>query len=162
MPKWRPARFWQARQPLKHRGEESQAYMALIRSREALVGWRTQLVKSRSRSGQILRRPSAQVPGQELPQEGSRAHPRGTPAGLRSHPGADRLAHRAHPRIRPKASDDLQGELSRDRSLAPGRGDRSAYGANLRADRGGSLPLRKEPSSRSIPGSSACQRSVRR
>src|SRR5918994_3249881 len=44
MPKWRPARFWQARQPLKHRGEESQAYMALIRSREALVGWRTQLV----------------------------------------------------------------------------------------------------------------------
>src|SRR3954454_6085474 len=30
--------------PLKHRGEESQAHMALIRSREALVGCRTQLV----------------------------------------------------------------------------------------------------------------------
>jgi transposase len=30
--------------PLKHRGEESQAHMALIRSREALVGARTQLV----------------------------------------------------------------------------------------------------------------------
>jgi len=30
--------------PLKHRGEESQAHMALIRSREALVGTRTQLV----------------------------------------------------------------------------------------------------------------------
>jgi transposase len=30
--------------PLKHRGEESQAHMALIRSREALVGSRTQLV----------------------------------------------------------------------------------------------------------------------
>jgi transposase len=30
--------------PLKHRGEESQAHMALIRSRQALVGTRTQLV----------------------------------------------------------------------------------------------------------------------
>ena len=30
--------------PLKHRGEESQAHMALIRSRQALVGCRTQLV----------------------------------------------------------------------------------------------------------------------
>jgi transposase len=30
--------------PLKHRGEESQAHMALVRSREALVGYRTQLV----------------------------------------------------------------------------------------------------------------------
>ena len=30
--------------PLKHRGEEYQAHMALIRSREALVGCRTQLV----------------------------------------------------------------------------------------------------------------------
>src|SRR5829696_728309 len=31
--------------PLKHRGEESQAHMAIIRSREALVSCRTQLVK---------------------------------------------------------------------------------------------------------------------
>jgi transposase len=30
--------------PLKHRGEDSQAHMAIIRSREALVGARTQLV----------------------------------------------------------------------------------------------------------------------
>src|SRR5918994_1548320 len=30
--------------PLKHRGEDSQAHLALIRSREALVGCRTQLV----------------------------------------------------------------------------------------------------------------------
>ena len=30
--------------PLKHRGEDSQAHMAIIRSREALVGSRTQLV----------------------------------------------------------------------------------------------------------------------
>jgi hypothetical protein len=30
--------------PLKHRGEDSQAHMAIIRSRQALVGARTQLV----------------------------------------------------------------------------------------------------------------------
>jgi len=30
--------------PLKHRGEDSQAHMAIVRSREALVGCRTQLV----------------------------------------------------------------------------------------------------------------------
>ncbi len=30
--------------PLKHRGEESQAHMAIVRSRQALVGARTQLV----------------------------------------------------------------------------------------------------------------------
>ena len=30
--------------PLKHRGEDSQAHMALIRSRQALIGCRTQLV----------------------------------------------------------------------------------------------------------------------
>ncbi len=49
--------------PLKHRGEESQAHMALIRSREALVGCRTQLVNHVLRSGQILRSSLAQVPG---------------------------------------------------------------------------------------------------
>jgi transposase len=32
--------------PLKHRGEDSQAHMAIIRSREALVGYRTQLVNN--------------------------------------------------------------------------------------------------------------------
>jgi transposase len=30
--------------PLKHRGEDSQAHMALVRARQALVGARTQLV----------------------------------------------------------------------------------------------------------------------
>jgi hypothetical protein len=30
--------------PLKHRGEECQAHMTIIRSRQALVGCRTQLV----------------------------------------------------------------------------------------------------------------------
>jgi transposase len=78
--------------PLKHRGEGSQAHMAIIRSRQ---------------SGQVLRGPLAQVPGQKLPQEGSRAHPGGALASTRAHPRANRLAHRAHPRIRPAARNGL-------------------------------------------------------
>src|SRR5215217_837544 len=34
--------------PLKHRGEDSQAHVAIVRSREALVSCRTQLVKTTS------------------------------------------------------------------------------------------------------------------
>jgi transposase len=73
--------------PLKHRGEESQAHMALVRSREALVSCRTQLVNpGYEERSQVLRGSPAQVPGQELPQKSLRAHPRGAHAGLRSHP----------------------------------------------------------------------------
>jgi len=96
------------------------------------------------RGGQILRGPLAQVPGQVLPQESPLAHPRGTLAGARSHPGADRLAHRAHLRIRPKAGDDLQRALPRNRAVEARRGDRTAYGAHLRADPGRSPPFREE------------------
>jgi transposase len=76
--------------PLKHRGEDSQAHMAIIRSRQALVDCRTQLVnpgyeEHSSPSVSSL----AQVPGQKLPQQSGRAHPRGTPAGPGSHPGAE-------------------------------------------------------------------------
>jgi len=48
--------------PLKHRGEDSQAHLALIRSRQALIGCRTQLVnhvpKERS-SPSVIACPSA-------------------------------------------------------------------------------------------------------
>jgi hypothetical protein len=65
--------------------------------------------KPRPWSGQILRRKVAQVPGEKLPQERSRAHPRGAFAGSWAGLGADRLAHRAHPRLRAAARDYLQG-----------------------------------------------------
>jgi transposase len=62
--------------PLQHRGEDSQAHLASIRSREALVGCPTQSWSITSlRSGQILRGTLAQVPGEELPHEGAPAHP---------------------------------------------------------------------------------------
>jgi transposase len=45
--------------------------------------------KSRSGSGQVLWGSLAQVPGEELPQESLRAHPRGAHAGSWAHPGAE-------------------------------------------------------------------------
>ena len=55
--------------PLKHRGEDSQAHLAIVRSRRrwsvAAPSWST----TSARGGQILRGSLAQVPGQELPQQ---------------------------------------------------------------------------------------------
>ena len=59
--------------PLKHRGEESQAHMALIRSREALVGTRTQLVNHVRGAVKSFGGQAAQVPGEELPQESAQS-----------------------------------------------------------------------------------------
>jgi Transposase IS116/IS110/IS902 family len=53
----------------------------------------------------------------------------------------------ANQRIRPKTGNHLQRTLPRNRALAPGRRDRTAYSAYLHADPGGSFTLRKEPSS---------------
>ena len=92
--------------PLKHRGEDSQAHLAIIRSREALVSCRTQLVNhvrgAVNPSGQI-----AQVPGESFHKKASSTFLRhsGRPSGPSWN---DRLAHRAYPRIRPKVGNDLQ------------------------------------------------------
>jgi transposase len=87
--------------PAKAQGRREPGPSGLkIRSRQALVGCRTQLVnhvpKERS---QVLRREVAQVPGQELPTRGERpsTSPRRfcrlwVPSWSR-----DRLTHRAHP-----------------------------------------------------------------
>src|SRR5215208_3906761 len=85
------------------------------------------------------------MPCGEFPQQSGRAHPRSAHTGPRSHPGADRRAHTAHPRLRPTVRNDLQGALPRNRAPATGRGGRTTYSAHLRAHSGRSLPLRKEP-----------------
>ena len=150
--------------PLKHRGEESQAHMAVIRSRQALVDCRTQLVnhvpKGRSSpSGPAC--PSAR-PGAST-RERLGTSPRRfcrpwVPSWSRG-----RLAHTAHPRLRAKAGGNRQGALpTRNPAFAPGGGSRTAHGADLRADPGGPLPLRKEPLCRSIPGACARLRQVGR
>jgi transposase len=62
--------------PLKHRGEDSQAHLAIIiRSRETLVGWRTQLVNHVRGAVKSFGARLPKCEGQKLPQEGRRAHP---------------------------------------------------------------------------------------
>ena len=149
--------------PVAHRGEDSQAHMAFIRSRQALVGCRTQLVNPgyEGRSN-----PSGRACPSALPEastkESPRAHPRSAFAGARTRLGADRLAHRAHPRLREAVGGDLQRALPGNRAPAPGRGNGTAHGAHLRAHPGGSPPLRKEPLRGRLSGAGARQGSVGR
>jgi transposase len=53
--------------PIAHRGEESQAHMALIRSRQALVSCRTQLVNHVRGAVKFFGARLRQVPSEELP-----------------------------------------------------------------------------------------------
>jgi hypothetical protein len=131
--------------PLKHRGEDSQAQMALIRSCQALVGCRRQLVNHvRGRSS-----PSEEACPSARPGASTTRHPSTSPrhSGRLLGPSwsRDRLAYGAHQGLREAAGEDLQGALYRNRSLASGRGDRDAQGAHLRAHVGRSLPHCKEP-----------------
>jgi transposase len=105
--------------PLKHRGEECQAHLAILRSREALVGSRTQLVNHVRGAVKSFGARLPKCEGQKLPQQSRRAHPRGAFAGPRSRLGDDRFADAAHPPIRPAAGDHLRGALPRNRTLAP-------------------------------------------
>jgi hypothetical protein len=108
--------------PLKHRGENAQAHMALIRSRQALVACRTQLVnhvpKERSNPSviacpSVLPGPSTREPKSTSPRRFCQLS---SPSWSR-----DRLAHTAHPRLRAPAGEDLQGALpTRNRSHGPG------------------------------------------
>ncbi len=149
--------------PLKHRGEDSQAHMALIRSRQALVSCRTQLVNHVRGAVKSFGYRLPKCPARTFHKRAQeRARPRGAFAGARAHRRADRLAYGAHPRIRPRAAGDLRGASPRNWAPAPGRGDRASYCAYLRAHLRRPPPLRKEPIGRSILGAGACQRSVGR
>ena len=136
--------------------------MAIIRSRQALVGCRTQLVNHV--------RGAVKSFGARLPKCPARSfHKR----------AAEHIPEALWPALGPILEQigslterirDYERQLEaiskehypRNRALAPGRGSRAAYGADLRADPGGSLPLRKEPLRRSIPGACARQRPVGR
>jgi transposase len=61
--------------PLKHRGEHSQAHLAIIRSREALVGCRTQLVNHVRGAVKSFGARLPKCEGEKLPQESTLAHP---------------------------------------------------------------------------------------
>jgi transposase len=93
--------------PLKHRGENAQAHIALIRSRHALVGCRTQLVNHVPKERLS---PSALACPNVLPEASTReplsTSPRRSCQRLGPSWSRDRLADGAHPRLREAAGDD--------------------------------------------------------
>ena len=148
--------------PLRHRGEESQAHIALIRSRDVLVSSRTQLVNHVRGAVKSFGARLPKCPARSFHKRAQEHIPEALLAGPSSRLGADRLAHRAHSPIRSPAGGDRQRALPRNGAPATGRGGRTAHGAHLRANPGGPLPLRKEPQRGRLPGAGARQRSVGR
>jgi hypothetical protein len=94
--------------PLKHRGEDSQAHMAIIRSRQALVSCRTQLVnhvpKERSNPS-VLACPSARPEASTRKPQSIYLRHSGQPSGPSW--SRDRLVDGAHPRLRAPVGEDL-------------------------------------------------------
>jgi hypothetical protein len=149
--------------PLRHRGEGSQAHMAIIRPREALVSSRTQLVNP----GYVGRsNPSGLACPSVLP-GASTTEPQNTSPRHSGQPWSpswsrDRLAHTAYPRIRPKAGGDLPRALPRNGALEVGRGDSGPLRRSRSCSPWRSPTASKRAAGRSIPGAGASHRSVRR
>jgi Transposase len=143
--------------PLKHRGEDSQAHPAIIRSREALVACRTQLINHvpKERSS-----PSGPACPSALPEASTRGRPSTSPRHSCRPLGPSwsrvRLADAAHPPIRSPAGDGFRRILSGNGALEAGRRDRAAYGAHVRAHPRGSPPLRERPQRRSLSWAGTC------
>ena len=136
--------------------------MAIIRSRQALVGARTQLVNHvrgavKSFGGRLPKCPARSfhkrapehIPEALLPALGPILETIGSLT--------ERI--RDYERQLEAISKEHYPETDLLRQV---EGVGAAYGAHLRAHLGGSLPLRKEPLRRSIPGACACHRPVGR
>jgi transposase len=146
--------------PLKHRGEESQAHMAIVRSRQALVGCRTQLVNHlrgalKSFGGRLPKCPARSFHNKA---------PEHIPEALMPALGPI-LEQIGSLTERIRDYERKLEEISKEcypvnPPLAPGRGGRAAYGAHVRAQLRRSLPLREESLGRSIPGARSRHRSV--
>ena len=91
--------------PLKHRGEDSQAHLALIRSRQALVGARTQLVNHVRGTVKSFGARLPKCPARSFHKKSAKAFPEALLPALGTHRGDDRLAHRANPRLRAPLED---------------------------------------------------------
>jgi transposase len=136
--------------PLKHRGEDSQAHMAIIRSRQVLVDCRTQLVNHLRGALKSFAHRLPKCPARSFH---NRA-PEHIPEALMPALGAileqigsltERI--REYDRKLETVSEEYYPE---NRALEASRGDRAAYRAYLRAYLGRPPPLREEPLGRSI------------
>jgi len=120
--------------PLKHRGEDSQAHMAIIRSRQALVGCRTQLVNHVRGAIKSFGARLPKCPARSFHKRASDHIPEALWPALG--PVLEQIGSLTE-RIREydRKLDDLYRALPGNRAPAPGRGDRTAHGAYIRAHR---------------------------
>ena len=151
--------------PIRHRSEQSQHNLAVVRARDALVRSRDVAHQPRARGRQGLRRRAAVVHGRGLsPQDGG-AHSRRAAPGAAAAGGGDWRADRAHRGGRAGGRGVVRGP-PRDRGAAPGHRRGADHRAHVRADdretRGASRRTgRWGPTSGSCRGS-ATQGSARR
>jgi transposase len=148
--------------PLKHRGEESQAHMAIIRSRQALVDCRTQLVNHVRGAVKSFGARLPKCPARTFHKRASEHIPEALLAPLG--PILEQIGSLTERigQYNRKLETISKEHYPENLALAPGRGDRAAHGAYLRAQLGRSLPLREEPLGRGIPGAGASHRPLRR
>ena len=88
--------------PIRHRSEQSQHDLAVVRARDALVRSRTLPHQPRARGRQGLRRRAAVVHGRGLPPQDGGAHPGRTTGGAAAAGGGDWRADRPYRSSRPR------------------------------------------------------------
>src|SRR5215217_5464440 len=148
--------------PIEHRGEESQAHLALIHSRDALVRSSTQLINHM--------RGTVKSFGARLPKCSAESFHRKVADALPSELAEaleEVVVNDAAPTERIR---DYEWRIERvceqsypqDRAAAAGCGSRCAYVADLCPDLGGPRPLREKPDGGSISGLGARQGPIRR
>ena len=136
--------------PIRHRSEQSQHNLAVVRARDALVRSRTLLINHV--------RGAVKACGDALPSCTAEAfhrkvagpHPRRAAPGAAAAGGGDWRADRPHRGGRPGGRGAVRGS-PRDRGAAPGHRRGADHRAHVRADGRGSHPLPEEPGGGGLP-----------
>jgi transposase len=121
--------------PLRHRSEASQAHLALIRSRDALIRSRTQLV---NHARGVVKSFGEGYRGARQPASTTRRSPKAYRRIANARPGAhhgnDRLPHRPDPQLRSRDRSSCRAAVSGDAAIEAGAGRRFADRPRVRAD----------------------------
>jgi transposase len=136
--------------------------MAMIRSRQALIGCRTQLVNHVRGAVKSFGARLPKCPARTFHKRAAEHIPEAFRPALK--PLLEQIASLTE-RIRDydrRLVAISEGHYRETRAVEAGRGGRAAHGARVRTHLRRSLPLREEPLRRGIPGAGARKRSVLR
>ena len=149
--------------PVAHRGEDSQAHMALIRSRQALVGCRTQLVNHVRGTVKSFGARLPKCPARSFHKRASEHIPEALLPALEPVLGQiASLTERIRDYERQLEEIAKENATPKPSSCARSRGSGRSPRSRVRAHPGRSLPLREEPLCRSLSGAGTRQGSVGR